>query len=38
MLLVANLAITKWGKILEYDWNPGIWYSSESSKQELSNE
>ena len=25
MLLVANLANTKWCKNLENDWNPGIW-------------
>ena len=25
MLLVANLANTKWGKKAENDWNPGKW-------------
>ena len=38
MLLVANLARRKWCKNLKNDWNPGIWYSSESTHQELSNE
>ena len=39
MLLVANLANTKWCKNLKNDWNPGTWvYSSESSQQEPSNE
>ena len=38
IVLVANLANTKRCKNLENDWNPGIWYSSESTQRELSNE
>ena len=38
MLLVANLANTKWWKKLKYDWNPGSWDSSQSTERELSDE
>ena len=30
MLLVANLANTKWFKKPENDWNPGTWYSAKA--------
>ena len=38
MLLVANLANTKWGKNMKNDWNPGTWVLIWEYSQELSNE
>ena len=38
MLVVANLANTKWCKTPKNDWNIGTWNSSESTQQEISTE